>query len=123
MELGLFDGCGHGVLAFWGRGQAGAYVEGGLFGLFSHGILAIDPMQFLSENDGRVQKTFERGLWPRIFLAIQRKAAVLAVNRHQALVEMTTLDRSSGALLRDFATAPLDWRSRSALVCAGGHRA
>ena len=42
---------------------------------------------------------FQRGLRARIFLAVERKAAILAVNRHEALVEMPALDRGAGALL------------------------
>ena len=67
-------------------------------------------------GEGRLQsgKAFERGLRPRILLAIQRKAAVLAVNRHQAPVEMAALDRGSRALLA-FQTQRIDIPSGNAL--------
>src|SRR5689334_4253433 len=42
---------------------------------------------------------FERGLRPRVFLAVEREAAILAKNRHEALVEMSTLDGSRRPLL------------------------
>jgi len=35
----------------------------------------------------------DRGLRPRIFLVVERQAAVLAVDRDKALVEMAALDR------------------------------
>src|SRR5260370_41756270 len=38
-------------------------------------------------------KSLERGLRARIFLAIERKAAILAANRNKALVEIAALDR------------------------------
>ena len=47
----------------------------------------------------QTSQTFERGLRPRIFLAVEREAAVLAKNRHEALVEMSTLDGSRRPLL------------------------
>ena len=50
---------------------------------------------------GRLQagQTLHRGLRPRIFLAIEREAAVLAINRNEALLEITARDRLRGALL------------------------
>ena len=42
---------------------------------------------------------FERGLRPRVFLAIEREAAVFAVDRHEALVEMAALDGGRRPLL------------------------
>jgi hypothetical protein len=44
-------------------------------------------------------KPFERGLRAWIFLAIQRKTAILATNRNKALVEMAALDGRGRALL------------------------
>ena len=50
---------------------------------------------------GRLQsgQPFERGLRARIFLAVERETAVLAVDRHEALVEMAALDRGGRPLL------------------------
>src|SRR5262245_60347812 len=36
---------------------------------------------------------------PRIFLAVEREAAVLAIDGYEALLEVTALDRRAGALL------------------------
>src|SRR4029077_20561576 len=45
-------------------------------------------------SEGRLEagKPFERGLRPRIFFTVEREAAVLAMDRYQAFVEMTALD-------------------------------
>src|SRR5205809_6242389 len=50
---------------------------------------------------GRLEtgQPLECGLRPRIFLAVERKAAVLIMNRDQALAEMTGLDGDGGLLL------------------------
>ena len=45
------------------------------------------------------RKTFHRGLRPRIFFAVERKAAVLAMNGNEALAEMAALDGGSRSLL------------------------
>src|SRR6478736_6597920 len=37
-------------------------------------------------------QSFQRGLRPRIFLTVEREAAVFAVDRHEAFVEMSALD-------------------------------
>ena len=42
---------------------------------------------------------FERGLRPRIFLPVEREAAILAMDRNQALVEIAGLDGGGGLLL------------------------
>ncbi len=47
----------------------------------------------------RAGEPFERGLRPRIFLAVERQAAVLAMNRNEALVEVAVPDGVGGLLL------------------------
>ena len=51
------------------------------------------------ESGLQAGQPFQRGLRPRIFLAVERKAAVLAIDRHEALVEMAALDGSRRPLL------------------------
>src|SRR3954454_18796993 len=50
---------------------------------------------------GRLQpgKRFKSGLRPRIFFSIERKAAVLAMNSYETLVEVTVLDGGGRPLL------------------------
>ena len=52
-------------------------------------------------REGRLQagKPLQRGLRPRIFLAIQREAAVFAMDRHETLVEIAGADGVGGLLL------------------------
>ena len=47
----------------------------------------------------QLRQRVHRGLRPRIFLAVERKAAVLAIDRNEALLEVSALDRGIGALL------------------------
>ena len=65
---------------------------------------------------GRLQpcQRFERGLRPRIFLAVEGKAAVLAMDRNQALAEMAGLDVCGGLLLA-LVAEPIDILPRDAL--------
>ena len=58
-------------------------------------------------------ETFQRGLRPRILLLVEREAAVLAINRHEALVEITIGDRVRRPLLA-FQPEPVDILSRDA---------
>src|SRR5258707_15402167 len=50
---------------------------------------------------GRLQtcKSFERGLWSWIFLPVECQAAILLINRNEALVEMAVFDGVGGLLL------------------------
>src|SRR5690348_13561129 len=52
-------------------------------------------------GEGRLQRgePLHRGLRPRIFLLVQREAAVLAIDRNKALVEMAVRDGMRRALL------------------------
>ena len=59
-------------------------------------------------------QSLERGLRPRILLAVEREAAVFPVDRHQALVEMAALDGGGRPLLA-FEAELIDVLPRDAL--------
>src|SRR5207253_2319693 len=66
-------------------------------------------------SEGRLEsgQPFERGLRPWILLAVERETAVLAIYRHETLVEMTALDRYRSAFLA-FEAQLIDVLSRDA---------
>src|SRR5260221_566141 len=72
-------------------------------------------------GEGRLQRreSFARGLRPRIFFSVERETAVLAINRHEAPVEMTARDCRGRALLA-FEAERINVLPRNTFE--GGHR-